>query len=343
MYITDECNIRCEQCFYTPWLKRGNAEMSTAAAISLLRKFRELGAVKVTFLGGEPTLYGRAPGNEPLPYLVAAAQNLGFGYTRVVTNGLFDKALLSDSRLRRINEITFSIDGDTPEVHNRLRGGRTHEKALRNLEAAVRTGYTVHLTMCAHRGNIGRTADGTLLLSRAIQWAASLGVKSFNLHPLFRMGVPRDLWMGETDIQPNEWISVYRELQGCATRGEFGIPLRLPLRFTTPSEFSATPRLHGYCSVKHADRLDIHPNGQIHTCALHIGTPISVAHFQDEGEHLQIQWAQKHNEIETHPFKDGQNHPCPVMQGFPNGLLPLCISLKPGQVEFAWNRMRIDD
>ena len=109
LYVTDECNIRCTQCYYKPWLKKGHAEMPTNVALSLLQKFRELGAIKLSFLGGEPTLYGQADGNEPLPYLIEAARGIGFEYIRMVTNGLFDQTLLQDERLRGIDEITFSI------------------------------------------------------------------------------------------------------------------------------------------------------------------------------------------------------------------------------------------
>lgn len=74
LYVTDECNIRCTQCYYKPSLKKYHAEMPTNVLLSLLRKFRELGAIKVSFLGGEPTLYGQADGNQPLPFLIHASR-----------------------------------------------------------------------------------------------------------------------------------------------------------------------------------------------------------------------------------------------------------------------------
>lgn len=342
LYVTDECNIRCTQCYYKPWLKKGHAEMPTNVALSLLQKFRELGAVKLSFLGGEPTLYGQADGNEPLPHLIEAARGMGFEYVRMVTNGLFDQTLLRDERLRGIDEITFSMDGDTAEIHNALRGRTTYERSLKNLQATIREGYTVHVTMCVHRGNIGRVQDGMLMLSRAIKWAAAMGVKSFNMHPLFRMGVARDDWTGETDIDPLEWVPVYREIRASIKHGEYGIPVRMPLRFATTTEFDGNPRYHGYCSVKLADRLDVHPNGQMHTCALHSGTPVSVAAFEERGERIRITWADHNNELSEYPFRDGEDHPCVIMKGFPDSLRPLCISLKPDQNEFIWNRMHME-
>ncbi len=206
----------------------------------------------------------------------------------------------------------------------------------------MRLGYTVHVTMCVHRGNVGRTQDGMLILSRAIKWAAAMGVKSFNLHPLFRMGVARDTWTGETDIDPLEWLSAYREIQASIKCGEYTIPVRVPLRFATAAEFDEKPRYYGYCSVKLADRLDVHPKGQIHTCALHTGTPVSVAVFEERGERIRIGWAEHNNELEQHQFRDGEDHHCAIIKPFPDSLRPLCISLKPGQDEFVWKRMHIE-
>jgi len=343
LYLTDECNIRCVQCYYKPSLTKRPVEIPTQTAVALLEKFRELGALKVTFLGGEPTLYGKMPGNKPLSFMVDAARRLGFEYIRTVTNGLFDPSLLQNQHLQEIDEITFSIDGDTAEIHNALRGRTTYERSVENLRAAVRLGYNVHVTMCVHRANVGRDSGGTLLLSRAINWAASLGVKSFNLHPLFQMGVARDAWTGETDIDPVEWLEVYRELRSLSDRGVYRIPVRVPLRFVTAAEFERKPGAYGYCSIKLADRLDVHPSGHIHTCALHNSTSVAIANFEEKDQQIRIGWSAKNNELEHYPFKEDEQHPCLVMKGFKNGLQPLCISLKPGQEEFVWKRLHMDE
>lgn len=341
LYVTDECNIRCTQCYYSPWLKKGPAEMPTATALGLLRKFRDLGAVKLTLLGGEPTLYGRAPDNKPISYIVHVAHQMGFEYVRMVTNGLFKSEILCQQNMREIDEITFSIDSDIAEVHDRLRGKNTFDRALKNLKAAIDAGYRTHMTMCVHRENIGRNEDGVLLLVRAIKWAESLGVKSFNIHPLFRMGVPRDSWTGDTDIKPSEWLPVYQEILSLIKERAFSISVRMPLRFAEEADFMYRPKFFGYCSVKHADRLDVHPNGQIHTCALHNGTPVSIAHFEDKLDRVRIMWSSSNNEIQEHAYSDGDQH-CPVMTTYPKNFRPLCISLKPGQDEFVWNRMHLD-
>jgi hypothetical protein len=79
MYITDRCNLECEQCIYKPSISHFiNEEIALDDALDLLATFRHMGATKVTFLGGEPTLYGHREGGRPLLDLVAGTKLLGF-------------------------------------------------------------------------------------------------------------------------------------------------------------------------------------------------------------------------------------------------------------------------
>ena len=196
--------------------------------------------------------------------------------------------------------------------------------------------------MCAHRGNIGRTPEGEPLLSRAISWAAALGVKSFNIHPLIKMGVARDDWTGASDLDPAEWLAAYRDLDRARKAGAFSIPLRMPLRYGSLAQFDSRPNYYGYCSVKHADRLDVHPNGQMHTCSLNNSSPIAVARFETAPEGVRIRWADEDNEIAAYDFREGEHQHCAMMKRLPEGLRPLCVSLKPGQEEFAWKHLGLE-
>ena len=54
LYITDECNLRCEQCLYKPLLTSGR-EIGYEIAVGLLDWLRSMGAVKLSLIGGEPT------------------------------------------------------------------------------------------------------------------------------------------------------------------------------------------------------------------------------------------------------------------------------------------------
>lgn len=78
MYITDKCNIACEQCIYKPSINHYiNEEIPLNDALELLRTFKKLGASKVTFLGGEPTLYGYKDNRKPLLSLISETKKYG--------------------------------------------------------------------------------------------------------------------------------------------------------------------------------------------------------------------------------------------------------------------------
>src|SRR5437868_4112315 len=88
MYITDRCNLECEQCIYKPSISHFiNEEIALDDALGLLQAFRALGAGKVTFLGGEPTLYGHRDGGRPLLDLIDGTRDLGYDYVRLDSNG----------------------------------------------------------------------------------------------------------------------------------------------------------------------------------------------------------------------------------------------------------------
>ena len=346
MYVTDECNLRCTQCYYNPWLKPWNpaVEMPFDVADSLLDVFRELGAIKVSFLGGEPTLYGtHRNSNIAITSLFEAARSKGFEYIRIVTNGLFNAALLDHKNFRLLDEITFSIDGHEPHIHDELRGKGTFERTLTNLRLALKTNVRVHVTTCVHRLNSGRNEQGQLLLDQAIRWAEDLGVTLINFHPLFKMGIPRDSWTHETDISPSLWQTIYREIRTHIEAGVYKIPVRLPERFIPAEIFSDDPNYYGYCPVKLAERLEIHVNGQLHSCALHNGTPVSLARFHVNDGLLSIKWSGHQNEIDEYDFDFSRDHPCAVMQRDFRESVPLCISFKPKQVEPVWQSLGIDE
>ena len=91
-YLIDDCNLRCEQCLYK--LEIGfqlqKKEVDFNDAIKLISDFREMGAVKLTLMGGEPTLYDIKNGNKNLLELIKKAKELGYEYVRIDTNGQFN-------------------------------------------------------------------------------------------------------------------------------------------------------------------------------------------------------------------------------------------------------------
>lgn len=219
LYITDNCNLTCTQCLYKPWLRK-NGEIPEDIALLLLEKFKELGAIKLSLIGGEPTLYDASNGHKSLLAVIKGAKNLGYEYVRLDTNGQFSSELLDKVEFKILDEITFSIDSHLDMVNDSLRGETSFSMALENIRKAVSLGYKVDVTCCVHRENVGRSQDSEFLIELMIRFTEKIGVKRINFHPLFKMDIPRDEWAGETDISLELWLELYEEINSKGSMDE---------------------------------------------------------------------------------------------------------------------------
>lgn len=331
LYVTDDCNLHCVQCLYKPWLRKVG-EIPEETALIMLAKFREMGAIKLSLIGGEPTLYGCRDNYKQLLSIIKRARDLSYRYIRLDTNGLFNVGLLEREEFKLLDEITFSIDSHVCELNDALRGENSFGRSLTNLIRAVDLGYRVDVTCCVHRKNVGRDQNDNLLIESMIRFAETIRVNRINFHPLLRMDIPRDEWAGETDISLESWVELYSEIRKKIDAGKYNIKIRIPQRFITKEEFKRNPNYYGFCPVKDGERVLIHSNGLIQICALRIGTPYAVARFDKYG----IVWKENMSELNNldlyKPTSCTNQH-----RDFGN-FVPLCISFKPKQDEIIWRK-----
>jgi MoaA/NifB/PqqE/SkfB family radical SAM enzyme len=246
---------------------------------------------------------------------------------------MFDSTLLLKPDLRELDEITFSLDGYTPKLNDKIRGDGCFKKCVSNIRMAIELGYDVDITCCIHKTLLERDNDGNLFLDSMICFLEELGVRRINFHDLFKTGIPRDTWTGDFDPPLKEWMNAYEEIQANIADGRYNIPVRSPQCFVTREEFERNPEYYGYCSAKLGETVLIHPNGIIRICSLMIGTPYGVARFHND----KIIWDRSStNELRDH--KLDASTPCTNQskhKSFGN-LVPLCVSSKPRQKEFVW-------
>jgi radical SAM protein with 4Fe4S-binding SPASM domain len=127
--ITDRCNLRCLHC-YQESAKSETVDLTRLKAV--LDDLAELGALKLTLTGGEPTL------REEFPEIYDSCHSKGFA-TTLFTNGThFDRplkeALLGNPPLR----VECSLYGATPEIHDSItRVGGSFEATLKNIRWMV--------------------------------------------------------------------------------------------------------------------------------------------------------------------------------------------------------------
>lgn len=332
LYLIDSCNLNCVQCLYKLDIafQVQKKEIAFDDAVKLISDFRELGAVKLTLMGGEPTLY------KHLPELIKKAKELGYEHVRIDTNGQFDSRLLDMQELKMLDEITFSIDGPVAEINDPIRGKGSFDKCVNNIKRAKELGYNIDITSCISKGMIKRDENNELYLHRMIKFAEELGISRMNFHNLFKTGVPRDYFTGNIDISVKEWFEVKDEIEKKVENNEYSIPVRIPSSFTTKDNFLRNPEYYGYCTCKTKSALLVHPNGMLRICPLLIGTPYGIGKYYDN----KIEWDNSPTN-ELCGIEMNNNTPCATQYKHNKfgKYVPVCCSFKPKQDEKIWKEL----
>lgn len=140
--ITFRCNLRC---LYCAACDAPHAELDTPEVLAGLDSLWGLGTRWITFGGGEPLV--RADIDQILHY----SKKKGF-QTYLSTNGwLLEKHL--DEIRSCVDHINLSLDGGR-EVHDRVRGEGSHDKALEALDLCKAAGIHASLQCVLNRYNL---------------------------------------------------------------------------------------------------------------------------------------------------------------------------------------------
>jgi MoaA/NifB/PqqE/SkfB family radical SAM enzyme len=263
LYVTQRCNIRCITCYALDQLER-DTDLSFDDLVRLLADFRTRGAWRLSLLGGEPTVY------RPLGDLVARARDLGYTFVRINTNGMFATSLLSDTRMRGIDVLCFSIDGATAAVNDSIRKGSRLERVLENLRAAREAGFEVRVNATITSRNI----DQTIAI---VELAEACGASEVNLNVMFLMGYA--LTHQDLAVSPAAWRSMYDTI--LRRHREFAIRIKLPAAFATTSELPGH-RANGHrCLAMDGTRWYVASNGQAFPCLLFMDAKQGIG--QDAG------------------------------------------------------------
>jgi uncharacterized Fe-S cluster-containing radical SAM superfamily protein len=138
------CNIACEGCYIESTPKNDRlAYLSLEEVRGYLDEIAalELGTEEIGFTGGEPFM------NRELPAVIALCLSRGFR-VMVLTNAMRPmerfKAAIAELPRERLT-FRVSLDHYTQAGHERVRGERTWEPALRGLRWLVAQGFAVHV------------------------------------------------------------------------------------------------------------------------------------------------------------------------------------------------------
>lgn len=338
MYVINECNLNCPQCIYKPnnYFTIGKKEIEFKTAAYLIEDFYEMGARKLSLLGGEPTLYGKYQGKENLiADLIYEAKRIGYEYVRIDTNGTFSPELLDNHRFHVIDEISFSMDGYDRASSNFIRGDGVFEIETDNIRRAVELDYKADITCCVYQELLEKQEDGLYPMEKLIYLAADMGVQRVNYHALIKDGTPIDLWSSDLQVDVETWIKVYDVMMRKITSGIYPISVRIPKGFVTKEEFYRKPMYYGFCPAKLGERVLVHPDGIIRICSGLLGTAYGVADYVED----KILW----NRRKTNELTDHDLDTCTwcTNRGKKDygEYVPLCFSFKPKQDEYVYKNM----
>ena len=136
LHITKACNYRCKFCF--AHFNQVTQKLSLNEWKEIIKKLYDSGMLKVTFVGGEPTLV------HYLPELIEFAKDLGL-MTMLVTNGSMIDIPYLEKIGPSLDWLGLSIDTGVEEVSKQLgRGPGNHVTKTRELCKLAKE-YDIHI------------------------------------------------------------------------------------------------------------------------------------------------------------------------------------------------------
>ena len=157
--LTDICNSKCKHC--DRWKHKKNPEeLTTEEGLRLLEDLKNIGVRAISFAGAEPLL------RKDIFDLISHAVKLGFS-TSMNTNAL----LLNKDRIEKLaniglGTIILSIDGNTEEIHDFIRGVKGSlkknlevVKTIKEVREKLKKEITVQGTIVANSMNVRNLYD----------------------------------------------------------------------------------------------------------------------------------------------------------------------------------------
>ena len=147
--LTARCNLKCCHCRAEAQDDFVAGELSTAEVIGVARAIREAGDPIMILTGGEPLVRKDF-------FEIAGACVGMFSRVALATNG----TLIDDALARRIKEVgiqrvSVSLDGASPETHDKFRGvPGSFEATLKGYDAMARAGLSLQVNATVAKHNI---------------------------------------------------------------------------------------------------------------------------------------------------------------------------------------------
>lgn len=251
IYLTLKCNNSCRMCYMNNHYSQKD-EMDFDEACSTLQMLKNQNVEKITFLGGEPTLYSK------LKDLLQCARDIGISFIRLQTNGQFNESFFFDQALmKNIDAFTFSLDGHTQELNSIMRIGSDFNRIVSNIKLATTLNKKIAVNITVSITNIDYVCE-------IIDFVYNLNVKKIYINLMFDANEIKT-----TENEANEFQSKWNFTAELIKKKYSTVPICIKL----PVGFSQTLNTNNKCEAVHPNRVYIMPNLDQFPCILMVNNP----------------------------------------------------------------------
>lgn len=206
-HITDRCNLRCSHCYQDKYSEENELSLDEMKVISdkiflAMRKWNKKADFSIT--GGEPFIR-----KDLFPFLKYLDSSEEVSDLDILSNGamITDEIVGKLKKITKLNSIQISLDGSSPETHDRIRGPGNFERVIRAIRILARHGVDVKVMFTLQRCNI---KDIPSLIDLAIKEKIS----GLTLERLVPMGSAKDA--KDSLLSPEELRDIFQYISNRA-------------------------------------------------------------------------------------------------------------------------------
>ena len=264
-HILTTCNLRCRHCYINKE-QHGSRTLPLDIVSTWLEAFTGGNAdANLVLMGGEPTLHPE------LAEIVKAAKDMDYLSITIDTNGYLFNDILSKVTPLEVDYFSFSLDGPTPEINDRIRGRGSFATCVAGIEAAVKRGFNASLIYTVSSDNLNG-------LEGMVPLVKKLPISRFFIQVIGLRGASAGAHAlsGKYDIQQvahRDWMNTIPDVAEQVAHD--GVTVTYPKVYLEPEASFA-------CAGMVAENYFIFPNGRVYRCPLCEDFPVHGLAFEND-------------------------------------------------------------
>lgn len=196
--INQYCNAHCFMCDF--W-KNGKIEITDDQFENILNTIKNVELIR--FTGGEPLLCRK------LPEYIKKCHSKGIK-TSIITNGLILNEKIDDLVKNGLDQVIISVDGSTPELHDKLRGIDGLWKKIDTVLEHIKNEYPSLQT----RVNTVVSEENISDMANIARWLDKHNVKQWSIIPI---KLNNHKWSDKITLEDfkREYINFQKTIKDC--------------------------------------------------------------------------------------------------------------------------------